>query len=165
VAVRTQSPIEVGVCPHSGGWYGRGLLPTVRSSTGVFASTHSIAVEIGEGNPVSTIDARVVPRRLRTGPGQRRRLRHLVAPKVFAETIELTPASAFVAVLIGASVAGLLGAVTALPLVAAGKVILSQALAERRRNTDTGPTSAPPEAPVTTGAAEWDPRGSWGSAR
>jgi predicted PurR-regulated permease PerM len=70
---------------------------------------------------------------------------YLLAPRVFAKTIELTPASAFVAVLVGASVGGLLGAVTALPLTAAGKVVLNQALAERSGSSLVPPPGPDPE--------------------
>lgn len=69
---------------------------------------------------------------------------YLVAPRVFARTVEISPAAAFVAVLVGASVGGLLGAITALPMTAAGKVILRQVLDERRREAGTsqpGPTT------------------------
>jgi predicted PurR-regulated permease PerM len=75
---------------------------------------------------------------------------YLLAPRVFAKTIELTPASAFVAVLVGASVGGLLGAVTALPLTAAGKVVLNQALAEHRGAAPAPPPAPEPGAPAST---------------
>lgn len=70
---------------------------------------------------------------------------YLLAPRVFSKTVELTPVAAFVAILVGASVGGLLGAVTALPLTAAGKVVLRQVLAERRRSS-IGPAPAEPRA-------------------
>jgi predicted PurR-regulated permease PerM len=63
----------------------------------------------------------------------------LVAPRVFSRTVELSPIAAFLAVLVGAFAGGLLGAITALPVTAAGTVILRQALAERRRD-DPAPT-------------------------
>lgn len=59
---------------------------------------------------------------------------YLVAPRVFARTVELSPAAAFVALLLGGAVGGLLGAITALPITAAGKVILRQVLDERARH-------------------------------
>lgn len=46
---------------------------------------------------------------------------YLVAPRVFARAVELSPVAAFVAVLVGASLGGLLGAVTALPITAVGR--------------------------------------------
>lgn len=48
--------------------------------------------------------------------------------------MELSPIAAFIAVLVGAFAGGLLGETTALPVTAAGKVILRQALAERRQD-------------------------------
>ena len=74
---------------------------------------------------------------------------YLVAPRVFSRTVEISPAAAFVAVLVGVSLGGLLGAITALPVTAAGKVILRQTLAERRRRTGAGPVpeSVPDEDP------------------
>ncbi|MBP2323499.1 putative PurR-regulated permease PerM [Kibdelosporangium banguiense] len=49
---------------------------------------------------------------------------YLLAPHVFARAIALTPATAFVATLVGVSVAGLLGAIVALPVTAAVKVVV-----------------------------------------
>ncbi|MEJ2890878.1 AI-2E family transporter [Actinomycetospora aeridis] len=66
---------------------------------------------------------------------------YLVAPRVFSKAIELSPVAAFVAVLVGGFSGGLLGAITALPLTAAGKVVIRQAMAERR-----GALGSPPDA-------------------
>jgi predicted PurR-regulated permease PerM len=55
----------------------------------------------------------------------------LVAPRVFARTIQITPLAAFVSVLLGAAVAGLAGAVLALPLTGAASVVIRQVRAER----------------------------------
>lgn len=52
---------------------------------------------------------------------------------MFSRTVELSPATAFVAILVGASVGGLLGAITALPITAAGKVVIRQGMAERNQ--------------------------------
>lgn len=49
---------------------------------------------------------------------------YLLAPHLFARAIALTPATAFVATLVGVSVAGLLGAIVALPVTAAAKVVI-----------------------------------------
>jgi predicted PurR-regulated permease PerM len=67
---------------------------------------------------------------------------YLVAPRVFARTVEISPAAAFVAILVGAALGGLLGAITALPLTAAGKVVIEQAAAERRAGRSTKPAPA-----------------------
>jgi predicted PurR-regulated permease PerM len=57
---------------------------------------------------------------------------YLIAPRVFSRTIDLTPLAAFIAVLVGASLGGLLGALVALPVTAAGKIVLLRVLAARR---------------------------------
>ncbi|MER7014457.1 AI-2E family transporter [Saccharopolyspora sp. NPDC000359] len=55
---------------------------------------------------------------------------YLLAPRVFARTVELTPLGAFVAILVGGALAGVLGAMLALPVTAAVKVLYQQARAE-----------------------------------
>ncbi|MGW1679264.1 AI-2E family transporter [Saccharopolyspora sp. NPDC002376] len=55
---------------------------------------------------------------------------YLIAPRVFARTVELSPLAAFVAILLGGSLAGVLGALIALPITAALKVLYHQARAE-----------------------------------
>ncbi len=57
---------------------------------------------------------------------------YLLAPKVFARTVELSPLGAFVAILIGGALAGVLGAVLALPIAAAAKALYRQAKNELR---------------------------------
>ncbi|MDA3648737.1 AI-2E family transporter [Saccharopolyspora indica] len=60
---------------------------------------------------------------------------YLIAPRVFARTVELSPLAAFVAILLGGSLAGVLGALIALPITAALKVLYRQARAERATTT------------------------------
>ena len=60
---------------------------------------------------------------------------YLVAPRVFSRTIDLSPLAAFVAVLVGASLGGLLGALVALPVTAAGKIVLARLLIGRPDQT------------------------------
>ena len=60
---------------------------------------------------------------------------YLVAPRVFSRTIDLSPLAALVAVLVGASLGGLLGALVALPVTAAGKIVLSHLLFGRPDRT------------------------------
>ena len=60
---------------------------------------------------------------------------YLIAPRVFSRTIDLSPLAAFVAVLVGASLGDLLGALVALPVTAAGKIVLTRGLATRRERT------------------------------
>ncbi|MGP4015131.1 AI-2E family transporter [Saccharopolyspora sp. 5N708] len=59
---------------------------------------------------------------------------YLIAPRVFAKAVELSPLGAFLAILLGTALAGVLGAVIALPIAAALKVLLRQAQAERREH-------------------------------
>lgn len=56
---------------------------------------------------------------------------YLVAPRVFAKAVDITPLGAFLSVLVGSAVGGLLGAVLALPLAGAAKVVVRQVLDER----------------------------------
>lgn len=64
---------------------------------------------------------------------------YILSPRIFSKTIELAPVTAFLAVLIGATVGGLLGAMVALPLTAAiGEVVK---YAWRHRPRPPGATS------------------------
>lgn len=57
---------------------------------------------------------------------------YLIAPRVFARTVELSPLGAFVAILVGGALAGVLGAMLALPVAAAVKVLFRHARVEMR---------------------------------
>lgn len=76
---------------------------------------------------------------------------YLVAPRVFSRTVEISPAAAFVAILVGSFLGGLLGAVTALPLTAAGKVVIRQVLDERRAGATPLPGPADEHSTPTPG--------------
>ncbi|MEQ3550833.1 AI-2E family transporter [Pseudonocardia nematodicida] len=80
---------------------------------------------------------------------------YIIAPRVFSKAIELTPVAAFVAVLVGVAAGGVLGAMTALPLTAAGKVVVDHALAERAARR--GVPAAGPAAVADTGRAADEP--------
>jgi predicted PurR-regulated permease PerM len=56
---------------------------------------------------------------------------YVIAPRVFAHTVSLTPLGAFVSVLVGAGLAGLVGAIFALPVAAMLKTVLSYVFRER----------------------------------
>lgn len=49
---------------------------------------------------------------------------YLIAPRVFASAIGMSPLATFVAILVGASLGGVVGAVVALPVTAAGTVLV-----------------------------------------
>lgn len=55
---------------------------------------------------------------------------YLITPRVFAKAVELSPLGAFVAILIGGALAGVLGAMLALPVTAALKVLYRHARTE-----------------------------------
>lgn len=57
---------------------------------------------------------------------------YVIAPRVFARAINLPPLVVFVAVLVGAGLAGFVGAIVALPAAAAVKAVASYELRERR---------------------------------
>lgn len=56
---------------------------------------------------------------------------YILAPRVFATAVSLTPLSAFAAALIGGAAAGLVGAVAALPVTAALQVVVRYVFASR----------------------------------
>jgi predicted PurR-regulated permease PerM len=68
---------------------------------------------------------------------------YLIAPRVFSRTIDLSPLAAFVAVLVGASLGGLLGALVALPVTAAAKIVLLRVLRPRRERAPSEPCPGP----------------------
>jgi predicted PurR-regulated permease PerM len=70
---------------------------------------------------------------------------YVISPRVFSSAVGLTPLAVFVAVLIGGGVGGVIGALVALPVTAAGKVLVGHAMRHRV------PTLA--TAPETTGQA------------
>jgi predicted PurR-regulated permease PerM len=58
---------------------------------------------------------------------------HVLQPLVYGRTVQTSPLTALVAVLIGASVAGILGALAAIPVAASLEVVASDYLDRRRR--------------------------------
>ena len=66
---------------------------------------------------------------------------HVLQPVVYGRTVQLSPLAVLIAVLIGAELAGVIGALAAIPVAGAIQVILVDWLAHRR--TETGPPAAP----------------------
>jgi predicted PurR-regulated permease PerM len=66
---------------------------------------------------------------------------HVLYPLVYSRTVELSPLAILIAVLIGASLAGILGALAAIPLAGTIQVLLRDWLRHRQERED----SAPPE--------------------
>lgn len=61
---------------------------------------------------------------------------YLIAPRVFARTVALTPLASLLSVLIGAALAGVVGAIVALPIAAAGSVVLRSTALGRQWGAD-----------------------------
>jgi predicted PurR-regulated permease PerM len=68
---------------------------------------------------------------------------HLLQPLVYSRTVQLTPLAILIAVLIGAKLAGILGALAAIPVAGTIQVLLLAWLAERRKQ-DTQPETVAP---------------------
>jgi predicted PurR-regulated permease PerM len=58
---------------------------------------------------------------------------HFLQPVIYGKTVQLSPLAVLIAVLIGAEIAGILGALGAIPLAGAIQVVLRDWLAHRRR--------------------------------
>ena len=66
---------------------------------------------------------------------------HLLQPLVYSRTVQLSPLAILISVLIGAKLAGILGALAAIPMAGAIQVLLRAWLAERRKQ-DVAPEEA-----------------------
>ncbi len=58
---------------------------------------------------------------------------HVLQPVVYGRTVQLSPLAVLISVLIGAELAGVLGALAAIPVAASLQVILRELLRNRRR--------------------------------
>jgi predicted PurR-regulated permease PerM len=72
---------------------------------------------------------------------------HLLYPLVYSRTVELSPLAILVAVLIGASLAGIIGALAAIPVAGTIQVLLQEWLEYRRERLTIVRASDPPPAP------------------
>lgn len=73
---------------------------------------------------------------------------YLIAPRIFSRTIAMTPLASLLSVLIGAALAGVVGAIVALPITAAALVVFRHTPLGRRleaRRTDPAEAEADPE--------------------
>jgi predicted PurR-regulated permease PerM len=68
---------------------------------------------------------------------------HLLQPLVYSRTVQLSPLAILISVLIGAKLAGILGALAAIPVAGTIQVLLLAWFAERRKR-DTAPEEAAP---------------------
>jgi predicted PurR-regulated permease PerM len=73
---------------------------------------------------------------------------HVLQPVIYGRTVQLSPLAVLVSVLVGAELAGILGALAAIPVAGAIQVILRDQLAHRRgRLIETPPGAAPEPEP------------------
>jgi predicted PurR-regulated permease PerM len=68
---------------------------------------------------------------------------HLLQPLVYSRTVQLSPLAILIAVLIGAKIAGVLGALAAIPVAGTIQVLLLAWLAERRRDRPSEARASP----------------------
>jgi predicted PurR-regulated permease PerM len=68
---------------------------------------------------------------------------HLLQPLVYSRTVQLSPLAILIAVLLGAKLAGILGALAAIPVAGTIQVLLLAWLAERRREDAASEEAAP----------------------
>ena len=69
---------------------------------------------------------------------------HFLQPVIYGRTVQLSPLAVLVSVLVGAELAGILGALAAIPVAGAIQVVVRDQLSQRR-NIVTPATAAPPE--------------------
>lgn len=72
----------------------------------------------------------------------------VLAPRVFAKAVDLSPIAVFIAVLVGAAVGGAIGALTALPVTAALKVVFRYVFREQLGRIESTPVHDDPERPA-----------------
>jgi predicted PurR-regulated permease PerM len=70
---------------------------------------------------------------------------HFLQPVIYGRTVQLSPLAVLVSVLVGAELAGVLGALAAIPVAGSIQVLVRDALAHRRG----GPEDAPPLTPAS----------------
>jgi predicted PurR-regulated permease PerM len=70
---------------------------------------------------------------------------HFLQPVIYGRTVQLSPLVVLVAVLIGAALAGILGALAAIPVAGAIQVLLRDMLAHRRGTVIQQPGTGVPE--------------------
>jgi predicted PurR-regulated permease PerM len=92
------------------------LIPTVGATLGALAAV-LVAAFSGVADLIATIVYFVAYQQVEN---------YLIAPRVMAKAIDLSPAAVIVSVLIGGSLAGFAGALLALPIAAAAKVVIRE---------------------------------------
>jgi predicted PurR-regulated permease PerM len=74
---------------------------------------------------------------------------HLLQPLIFSRTVQLNPLTVLIAILIAVELAGLLGALLAIPIAAMIQIILRDLWARHRGRLKPGPTARESPAPVS----------------
>jgi predicted PurR-regulated permease PerM len=113
-------------------------VPQVGATIGAIIATIA-ALTVGIGTAVVVVIFFVIYQQLEN---------YVIAPRVFASAVSLTPMSVFLAVLFGGTVGGLLGAVMALPIAASLKVIFQYVFRDQLaqiEGRDVPESLAPPE--------------------
>jgi predicted PurR-regulated permease PerM len=70
---------------------------------------------------------------------------HFLQPVIYGRTVQLLPLAVLIAVLVGADLAGILGALAAIPVAGSIQVVIRDALAQRRGRRSEGPAAALPD--------------------
>jgi predicted PurR-regulated permease PerM len=115
------------------------LIPSVGATLGALVAV-IVAGFSGLGDLVATIIYFVVYQQVEN---------YVIAPRVMKKSVDLSPAAVIISVLIGGSLAGFAGALLALPIAAAGKVVvkdlwLNRRLEESELVASTGGAGGPP---------------------
>jgi len=116
------------------------LIPTVGATLGALAAV-IVAFFSSVGDGIVTIIFFLAYQQVEN---------YVIVPRVMRKAVDLTPAAVIVSVLIGGSLAGFAGALLALPLAAAAKVVIRDVWLGPRMQAAT---TAPPPSPGTTSSA------------
>jgi predicted PurR-regulated permease PerM len=109
------------------------LIPTVGATLGAVVAA-VVAAFSGLGTFIATVIYFIAYQQVEN---------YVIAPRVMARAVDLSPAAVLVSVLVGGSLAGLAGALLALPLAAAAKVVLREVwLGERLGGAAKSPEPA-----------------------
>lgn len=92
---------------------------------------------------------------------------YLIAPRLMSRAVNLSAPAVLIAVLVGSGIAGVVGALVAVPVTAAGKTVLAYAAGGRlaRLGVDLGTGLEPPRAPHRSLWVRLRRRGSRGASR
>jgi predicted PurR-regulated permease PerM len=124
------------------------LIPSVGATLGALAAV-LIAAFVSWGAAVATFAYFIVYQQVEN---------YLIAPRVMKKAVDLSPAAVIVSVLVGGSLAGFAGALLALPIAAAAKVVITEVWLRNRLDA-TGSADLVP-GPALPGSAAGPPAAS-----